>query len=68
MPAGWQVFIHDPLYKWAMTPTKAQQRQRVQEDADAGAANAGAHRTEPFVQSAPCGVGPGPCSSSSTLM
>lgn len=39
-----EVFIHDPLYKWAMTPMKAQQRQRAQEDgdvvADAGTAAA----------------------------
>ena len=28
MPLGrLQVFIHDPLYKWAMTPQDAQQRQ-----------------------------------------
>lgn len=24
-----QVFIHDPLYKWALSPLKAMQRQKV---------------------------------------
>lgn len=24
-----QVFIHDPLYKWALSPLKALQRQKV---------------------------------------
>lgn len=42
LPAGWQVFIHDPLYKWAMTPAKAQQRQLDEEDVDPAGANAGA--------------------------
>ena len=42
LPAGRQVFIHDPLYKWAMTPAKAQQRQLAEEDAEAAGANAGA--------------------------
>lgn len=37
-----QVFIHDPLYKWALTPAKAQQRQRAHdEDGDAGAGAGG---------------------------
>ena len=26
---GFQVFIHDPLYKWALSPLKALQRQKV---------------------------------------
>ena len=29
-----QVFIHDPLYKWALSPLKALQRQKVFESAD----------------------------------
>ena len=28
MFGSWQVFIHDPLYKWALTPLGAQQRQK----------------------------------------
>ncbi len=27
-----QVFVHDPLYKWALSPLKALQRQKVIEN------------------------------------
>jgi len=30
----YQVFIHDPLYKWALSPLKALQRQKETDDTD----------------------------------
>ena len=38
-----EVFIHDPLYKWALTTTAANRRQQQQDGADDGPAGANAN-------------------------
>lgn len=57
-----QVFIHDPLYKWALSPLGAQKRQKDELAGDTGSGEVGGP------QAAALGISPGAGGSSDSTL